>query len=169
MWAESGSTSRLRCSPAISSIEHRGGGTAGALVAALLAVAAASGNASETVALVAALSGPHAVLGRDQRDGFQLAVVQQDARLGGVDVRIVVLDDRGEAARASKIAGRILAGGMRIVTGFTTNESVLAFHAGLQGKNVVMISSGAAPRPNAAFWRMLGSFSSCPALIAVFT
>ena len=145
MWAESGSTSHHRCSPAISSIERCRGRTAAALVAAALTVAAASGNASERIALVAALSGPHAALGRDQRDGFQLAVAQQKGRLGGVAVRIVALDDRGEAGRASKMAGRILAEGVRIATGFTTSESALAIHARLQGKNVVMVSSGAVP------------------------
>lgn len=97
------------------------------------------------IAFVGALSGPHAWAGRDQRDGFALALEERDGRLGGVAVRLDEADDRGDPARAPAIARRMLAEGVLVVTGFTTTESALALQQQLRGKPVVLLSSGAGP------------------------
>jgi len=94
---------------------------------------------------VGALSGPAASLGRDQLDGFLLAIAKQHGALGGTAVRVLEFDDRGAAEHARAIADRLLAERIRIITGLTTSESALALHAKLAGKPVMLISSGAAP------------------------
>ena len=123
--------------------------------------------AGERIAFVAALSGTAAPLGRDQRDGFLLAVAQQKGLLGGIAVQVVEFDDRGDARRARKIAGRILAEGIRSPPGFTTSESALALAARLRGKPVVLVSSGAAPAALAGEGCAGNFFSTAPAEDAV--
>jgi branched-chain amino acid transport system substrate-binding protein len=94
-------------------------GLAGCL-AALIATAA---PAEVRITFVGALSGPQAWAGRDQRDGFALALEQRKGRLGGIEVRFSELDERdvGEPE------------GVRVVTGLTTDEKV------------VFVASGAGP------------------------
>jgi branched-chain amino acid transport system substrate-binding protein len=113
--------------------------------ASLLSAAASPARAAEKIAFVGALSGPSAPLGRDQRDGFLLAIAEQHGTLGGTAVRVVEFDDRGEAQQARLIGDRILAQRIRIVTGLTTAESALALHSKLAGKPVVLLSSGKGP------------------------
>ncbi len=108
-------------------------------------LAAAPAAADTRIAFVAALSGPAAAAGRDQRDGFLLAVAEQHGRLGGVPVRVSQLDDRGDSERAAAIGESLLAEGVRYVTGLTTSGSALALQRKLQGKPVVIVSSGAGP------------------------
>ena len=43
--------------------------------------------------MIATLSGPPAVLGRQVRDGFKLAVKSLGGKLGGRDVEVIVQDD----------------------------------------------------------------------------
>ena len=67
------------------------------------------------IAFVGALSGPQAGAGRDQRDGFALALEQRKGRLGGVEVRFSELDKHDRQAPE----------GFRVVTGPATDENVL--------------------------------------------
>ena len=95
-------------------------GLAGCL-AALVATAAAAAEVG--IAFVGALSGPQAWAGRDQRDGFVLALEQRKGRLGGIEVRFSELDERdGQEPE-----------GVRVETGLPTE------------KNMVFVSSGAGP------------------------
>lgn len=116
------------------------------LAAALLIAAGAQpALADQKIAFVGALSGPAASAGRDQRDGFLLALQQQNGRLGGVPVQVLQLDDGGGHRRARKIAERLRAEGVRFVTGLTTSDSASALHRQLQGQPILIISSGAGP------------------------
>ena len=92
-------------------------------LAALIATAAPAAPAEVRIAFVGALSGAQAWVGRDQRDGFALALEQRKGRLGGVEVRFSEIDkpDRQQPE------------GVRVVTGLRTEESV------------VFVSTGAAP------------------------
>ncbi len=85
------------------------------------------------MAFVGALSGPHAAAGRDQRDGFLLA---------GLPLELIELDDAGDPGRAKAIAARLLADNIAFVTGLTTSESALALQRELEGKPVLLLSSG---------------------------
>ena len=109
---------------------------AAARLAGCLALLVATAAPAEVrIAFVGALSGPQAWAGRDQRDGFALALRERDGRLGGVEVRFSELDERD----------RLEPEGVRIVTGLTTEESALALLERLGSKNVVLVSSGAGP------------------------
>lgn len=119
---------------------------AAARLAGCLALLAATAAPAEVrIAFVGALSGPHAAAGRDQRDGFSLALEERNGRLGGVAVRLEETDDRGDPARAPAIARRVVAEGVSVVTGFTTAESALALQQRLRDEPVVLLSSGAGP------------------------
>lgn len=114
---------------------------AGARLAGCLSLLVATAAPAEVrIAFVGALSGPQAWAGRDQRDGFALAVEQRNGRLGGTEIRFSEYDERGPA-----IAKRLETEGVRVVTGVTTDESALALHKRFRSKPVVLVSSGAGP------------------------
>jgi branched-chain amino acid transport system substrate-binding protein len=90
-------------------------GATSSCLAVLIATAAAA--AEIRIGFVGALSGPHAWAGRDQRDGFALALGERGGRLGGLEVRFSELDERVETQ------------GVRVVT----------------AKNMVFVATGAGP------------------------
>jgi branched-chain amino acid transport system substrate-binding protein len=165
MSAASAFTWRRICS--LVTFRHARGLALAALASLLWAAAPPPACATETIAFVGALSGPAASLGRDQRDGFLLAVDEQHGFLGGSTVSVVQFDDGGEAKRSRLVADRILAAGIRIATGFTTTETALALQSKLAGKPVVLLSSGAAPVALAAESCSPNFFSAAPVEDAV--
>ncbi len=63
-------------------------------LASALALSATTAMAeSVKIGFMATLSGPPAVLGKHMRDGFMLAVKQNDGKLGGLDAEVEVVDD----------------------------------------------------------------------------
>jgi branched-chain amino acid transport system substrate-binding protein len=110
-------------------------------------------GADTRVAFVGALSGPHAAAGRDQRDGFLLA---------GLPVELIELDDAGDPGRAKAIAARLLAENIAFVTGFTTSESALALLRELEGRPLLLLSSGAGPVALAGEQCARNFFSTAP-------
>jgi branched-chain amino acid transport system substrate-binding protein len=142
-----------------------------AAAATVLSAATLSSGAAaerpERIAFVGALSGPDAFRGRDQRDGVLLALAEQERSRGGMSVRVVEFDDRGEARHAVIVADRILAERIKLVTGLTTIESALALNSRLIGKSVVLLSSGAGPLALAAEKCSSSFFSTAPVEDAV--
>ncbi|EON18165.1 hypothetical protein C265_18579 [Cupriavidus sp. GA3-3] len=65
-----------------------------AIAAALALLAPALASAEVKVGILATLSGPSADVGRDQYDGFLLAVEQGGGKLGGQPVRLIKEDDQ---------------------------------------------------------------------------
>src|SRR5262245_2945801 len=67
------------------------------LMLAAAAVALTAGQAAAQdklkIGLLTTLSGPPAVLGQQQRNGFQLAIKQLGGKLGGREVELIVQDD----------------------------------------------------------------------------
>jgi branched-chain amino acid transport system substrate-binding protein len=120
-------------------------------------------SAAVYIAFVGALSGPLAVAGRDQLDGFQLAVSHNHGQLGGVDVRMLTFDDGGRPENGARVAARISAARARFVTGFTDTAAALALHEHLRDRRVVMLSSGAAPVTLAGEKCSADFFSAAPA------
>lgn len=64
------------------------------LLMASLLLAAPMVHADVTVGFSGVLSGPQAVLGQDQRDGFLLALEELDGKLGGQKANVVIEDDQ---------------------------------------------------------------------------
>jgi branched-chain amino acid transport system substrate-binding protein len=99
-------------------------------VSALLCTAAAA-HAATTIGLLAPLSGPQAVVGQDQADGFALALELLGGKLGGQPVTVVKEDDQ--------LKPEI---GQQIVRKFIDKDKVDAI-VGLSFSNVLM---GSLPR-----------------------
>ena len=119
--------------------------------------------AAINIAFVGTLSGPDAAAGRDQRDGFLLAVSQAHGRLGGVDVGVSSFDDGARAENVRRIAKQISAAGTQYITGFTNSEAALALREQLRNKRVLMLSSGAGPIALAGEGCSTNFFSTAPA------
>jgi branched-chain amino acid transport system substrate-binding protein len=81
---------------------------------ALLALAgpagAAPGNTEPpiAVAVIATLTGPQALAGRDAADGFQLGLKQVGQRFANQEVRVTVVDDKGSPDVARQAVRRLL-------------------------------------------------------------
>ncbi|HEY5350033.1 MAG TPA: ABC transporter substrate-binding protein [Candidatus Lustribacter sp.] len=60
------------------------------------------------IGLITTLSGPAGYTGQDVRDGFALAVAQENGKLGGVPVDVLVEDDALKPATGRSIADRFL-------------------------------------------------------------
>ncbi len=65
----------------------------GAAAAAILACAAAQAAEPVKIGMITTLSGGGSALGIEVRDGFQLAIQQEEGKLGGVAVELGVEDD----------------------------------------------------------------------------
>lgn len=77
------------------------------------------------VGYISSLSGKYAALGASARDGALLAVDEHNRR-GGRPLRLVVMDDGGEPARAASAAETLAAQGVRLVIGPFTTASATA-------------------------------------------
>lgn len=81
------------------------------LVAGAVQAAAVSGVAAQEplkIGFITTLSGPAGYLGRDVRDGFELALKLNDGELGGTPVEILVEDDALKPTNGRQIADRLL-------------------------------------------------------------
>jgi branched-chain amino acid transport system substrate-binding protein len=78
-----------------------------AAAGAALAAAAATAQAV-TVGLVAPLSGPQALVGQDQVDGFQLAVEQLGGKLGGQPLTLLKEDDQLKPEVGQQIVRKLI-------------------------------------------------------------
>ena len=83
------------------------GGCAALLLSSLLAAPAL---ATETVkiGMITTLSTGGGYLGEDVRDGFLLAVAEEDGKLGGQKIEVLIEDDGRKPANAKQIADRFL-------------------------------------------------------------
>jgi branched-chain amino acid transport system substrate-binding protein len=92
----------------------------GILSAAVMALSATAAYADYPlkIGMITTLSGPAGYLGQDIRDGFQLAIDQNQGKLGGKAVELVVEDDALKPGNAKQIADRMLTEqGIKIFTG----------------------------------------------------
>lgn len=122
---------------------------AAALAAASFAIPA---HADEpvTIGMVTTLSGPPGYLGEDMRDGFNLAIQQENGQLGGVDVELIVEDDGLNPGNAKQIAERLVRrDNAEILTGviFSNVQPAVAPVAFENGR--FYVSSNAGPSPMA--------------------
>ena len=134
-----------------------------AIVGIVCALSTLHAVAAINIAFVGTLSGPDAAAGRDQRDGFLLAISQAHGRLGGVDVGVSSFDVGARAENVRRIAKQISAAGMQFITGFTDSEAALALREQLRNKRVLMLSSGAGPIALAGEGCSTNFFSTAPA------
>ncbi len=118
--------------------------------AAGLALTAGTAAAQEKlkIGMMVTLSGPSAVLGQHQRDGFNLALKQRGGKLGGVDAEVVLVDDELKPDVAvQKVQGLIERDKVDIVTGVTFSNVMMAIAKPVFDSRTFLVSSNAGPSP----------------------
>lgn len=114
-------------------------------LSALFAHAAVAQN-DVKIGMITTLSGPAGYLGADVRDGFQLAVDEENGKLGGVPVRIMVEDDGLKPGQGKQIADRFLSSeNIKILTGFIFSNVLEAVAPDAFDAGAFVISPNAGP------------------------
>lgn len=108
--------------------------------------AALGANAADKVkvAFVSTLSGPQALLGKHQQDGFNLAVKELGGKFGGLPAEITSHDDQFKPDVARQIAERLVKKDqVDIVTGLLFSNVLLAMYNPLMDSKTILISANA--------------------------
>ncbi len=98
------------------------------------------------IGMVTTLSTKAGYLGEDVRDGFKLAIAQEDGMLGGVPVELLVEDDGRDPGKAKQIADRFVKrDNVKIMTGIIFSNVALAVVPKVVRGEVLYISPNAGP------------------------
>ncbi|MDE1180074.1 ABC transporter substrate-binding protein [Paraburkholderia sp.] len=98
------------------------------------------------IGFIGTLSGPGGALGQDQYDAFMLAVEQKGGKLGGVPVQVLREDDQLKPDLALQEAQQLISrDGVKIITGVTFSNVMMAIHKPVTSAGVVLIGSNAGP------------------------
>jgi branched-chain amino acid transport system substrate-binding protein len=96
------------------------------------------------VAFVSTLSGPQALLGKHQLDGFMLAMKEQQGKLGGLPAEVTRNDDQFKPDVARQLAEKIVKRDRAdIVTGLLFSNVLLAMYNPIIDSKTVLLSSNA--------------------------
>jgi branched-chain amino acid transport system substrate-binding protein len=113
-----------------------------------VAVLAGPARAMEPVkiGMITTLSTKAGYLGEEIRDGFQLAIDQENGRLGGVPVELLVDDDGRKPGKAKQIAERFIKrDGVKILTGIVFSNVAIAVVPKVVRQDVIYVSANAGP------------------------
>ena len=117
-----------------------------ALVGAALMAASASAAEPVKIGMITTLSGGGSALGIDIRDGFQLAVEQENGSLGGIPVELIVEDDARKPDKATDLAKRMLERDkVQIMTGLVWSNLAIAIVPKVTKAGVFYVSPNAGP------------------------
>lgn len=98
------------------------------------------------IGMVTTLSTKAGYLGEEIRDGFKLAIAQEDGRLGGVPVELLVDDDGRKPEKAKQIAERFIKRDrVKIMTGIVFSNVAIAVVPKVVRSDVIYVSSNAGP------------------------
>ena len=98
------------------------------------------------IGMVTTLSTKAGYLGEDIRDGFKLAITQEEGKLGGIPVELMVEDDTRKPEKGKQIAERyIKKDKVKILTGIVFSNVAMAVVPKVVRENVVYLSPNAAP------------------------
>jgi branched-chain amino acid transport system substrate-binding protein len=98
------------------------------------------------IGMITTLSTKAGYLGEEIRDGFKLAIDQEDGKLGGVPVDLLVEDDGGKPEKGKQIAERyIKKDNIKIMTGIVFSNVAMAVVPKVVRDDVVYLSANAAP------------------------
>jgi branched-chain amino acid transport system substrate-binding protein len=116
------------------------------LAAAALAFCAQAALADVKVGFLATLSGPSADVGRDQLDGFNLALEQLGGKLGGVAATVIKEDDQQKPEVAMTALSKLLERDkVDVVTGLTFANVLMALQGKIGATDVPFVGSVAGP------------------------
>ena len=115
-------------------------------LAAVLAAGAVLAAEPVKIGMVTTLSTKAGYLGEEIRDGFQLAIDQEDGKLGGVPVALLVDDDGRKPEKAKQIAERsIKRDRVKIMTGIVFSNVAIAVVPKVVRSDVIYVSANAGP------------------------
>ena len=116
------------------------------LAVALLAVAPATLAAQVKIGMITTLSGGGSALGVAVRDGFKLAVDQEDGKLGGTPVELLVEDDARKSGKALQVANRFMKRDrVDVMTGIIWSNLAIAVVPKVVEAGIFYISPNAGP------------------------
>lgn len=98
------------------------------------------------IGMITTLSTKAGYLGEDIRDGFKLAIDQEDGKLGGVPVELLVEDDGRKPEKGKQIAERYnKKDNIKIMTGIVFSNVAMAVVPKVVRDDVLYLSTNAAP------------------------
>lgn len=98
------------------------------------------------IGMITTLSTKAGYLGEDIRDGFKLAIAQEDGKLGGIPVELMVEDDGRKPGKGKQIAERFIKRDKaKILTGIVFSNVAMAVVPKVVRDDVVYLSTNAAP------------------------
>ena len=98
------------------------------------------------IGMVTTLSTKAGYLGEEVRDGFKLAIAQEEGKLGGVPVELLVEDDGRDPGKAKQIADRFMKrDDVKIMTGLIFSNVAIAVIPKVVRSEVLYISPNAGP------------------------
>ncbi len=110
--------------------------------------AAAAGASAATIGLMAPLSGPQALVGQDQVDGFQLALDQHGGKLGGQAVTVVKEDDQLKPEVGQQAVRKLIdKDKVDAIVGLSFSNVLMGSLPRLAESGVVAIATNAGPSP----------------------
>jgi branched-chain amino acid transport system substrate-binding protein len=117
-----------------------------AVLTALGTIAMAAGAA--TIGLMAPLSGPQAIVGQDQADGFMLAVEQLGGKLGGQPVTVLREDDQLKPEIGTQIVRKFIdKDKVDAIVGLSFSNVLMASMPRISESGTVAIATNAGPSP----------------------
>lgn len=118
------------------------------VVAMVIAGASPEAMADVKIGFLATLSGPSAEVGRDQFDGFSLALDQLSGKLGGVNASIIKADDQQKPEVAMNALARFIdKDKVDIVVGLTFANVMMALQNRIATTDTPFIGTVAGPSP----------------------
>ncbi|RVT90631.1 ABC transporter substrate-binding protein [Rhodovarius crocodyli] len=115
-------------------------------LAAPLAAPAFAQGAPIKIGMITTLSGPGGYLGQDIRDAFQLAVEQEQGKLGGTNVQVLVEDDGLRPGQGKSIAERFLRNErIKLMTGVVFSNVLGTVAPDVLDADGIYVSPNAAP------------------------
>ena len=122
--------------------------TALALASATLSASLTQAQAPLKIGFIGELSGPQGPVGQDQYDGFMLHVEANGGRLGGTAVQILREDSQLKPEVAAQIVQKLIEKDqVKIITGVSFSNVMMAIHKQITEKEVFLIGSNAGPSP----------------------
>src|SRR5690606_3666969 len=100
------------------------------------------------IGFLATLSGPSAVLGEHMRDGFRLAVKQNEGKLGGLDTEVLVVDDELKPdAALTKVQGLLERDKVDMMAGIVFSNVMMAVYKPIMQSETIFVGGNAGPSP----------------------
>jgi len=98
------------------------------------------------IGVITTLSGPGGYLGKDVRDGMQLAINEEGGKLGGVPVDLIVEDDAAKPANGRQIAEKFMnEQGVKLLSGIIFSNIAGATVPDIVDNGALYISANAGP------------------------